>query len=64
MSNLALNEYTFMNVDDVVENLNVSKPHAYKLIRDLNEELKRKGFITISGKISRKYFIERFYGIK
>ncbi|MGO1580123.1 MAG: hypothetical protein ACTHWZ_01760 [Peptoniphilaceae bacterium] len=63
MSNLALDKSTFMTVVEVMESLNVSKPHAYKLIRDLNEELQRKGFITISGRISRKYFIERFYGI-
>lgn len=63
MSNLALDKSTFMTVVEVMESLNISKPHAYKLIRDLNEELQRKGFITISGRISRKYFIERFYGI-
>lgn len=63
MSNLALDKSTFMTVVEIMESLNVSKPHAYKLIRDLNEELQRKGFITISRRISRKYFIERFYGI-
>lgn len=50
-----------MTVEEVMESLNVSKPYAYKLIRNLNEELKRKGFITKSGRVSRKYFTERFY---
>lgn len=63
MSNLALDNSTFMTVDEVMESLNVSKPYAYKLMRDLNEELQRKGFITVSGRISRKYFSERFYGL-
>ena len=63
MSNLALDNSTFMTVNEVMESLNVSKPHAYKLIRGLNEELQRKGFITVSGRISRKYFSERFYGL-
>lgn len=63
MSNLALDNSTFMTVNEVMENLNVSKPYAYKLMRDLNEELKIKEFITVAGRISRKYFSERFYGL-
>ena len=39
----------FMRVDEVAEELGVSKPYAYRLIRDLNEELKKTGCITISG---------------
>ena len=32
-------------------------------IRKLNEELKQKGFITIAGKIPKKYLEERCYGL-
>lgn len=52
----------FMRVDEVTEALDVSKPYAYKLIRELNEELKRKGCITIAGRIDRRFFFEKFYG--
>ena len=55
-------ENRFIRADDVAQELNVSKPYAYKLIRKLNEELKAKGFITISGRINRQYFYERLYG--
>lgn len=54
----------FMRVDEVAEELGVSKPYAYRLIRDLNEELKKAGCITISGRIDRKFFYEKFYGTK
>ena len=54
----------FMRVDEVAEALGVSKPYAYRLIRDLNEELKKTGCITISGRIDRKFFYEKFYGTK
>ena len=54
----------FMRVDEVAEELGVSKPYAYRLIRDLNEELKKTGCITISGRIDRKFFYETFYGTK
>ena len=52
----------FMRVGEVAEALDVSKPYAYKLIRELNGELKRKGCITIAGRIDRKFFFEKFYG--
>ena len=55
---------TFMRVDEVVKELDVSKPYAYKLMQKLNAELKDKGFITISGRVSRQYFQERIYGLK
>lgn len=55
-------ENRFIRADDVAQELNVSKPYAYKIIRKLNEELKAKGFITIAGRVNRQYFYERLYG--
>lgn len=55
-------ENRFIRAEDVAQELNVSKPYAYKLIRQLNEELKAKGFITIAGRVNRQYFYERLYG--
>ena len=52
----------FICAEEVAQELSVSKPYAYKLIRQLNEELKAKGFITISGRVNRQYFYERLNG--
>lgn len=52
----------FICAEEVAQELSVSKPYAYKLIRQLNEELKAKGFITILGRVNRQYFYERLYG--
>ena len=49
----------FICAEEVAQELSVSKPYAYKLIRQLNEELKEKGFMTISGRVNKRYFIER-----
>ena len=49
-------ESKFIRADDVAQELSVSKPYAYKLIRKLNEELKAQGFITIAGRVNRQYF--------
>ena len=55
---------TFIKVDEVAQELSVSKAYAYKLVQKFNDELKRKGFITISGRVSRQYFQERIYGLQ
>ena len=53
----------FICAEEVAQELSVSKPYAYKLIKRLNDELKEKGFITISGRVNRQYFNERLYGV-
>lgn len=52
----------YMNAAEVAEAVGVSKPTAYKIIKTLNEELTGKGYITVAGKVSTKYFQERYYG--
>ncbi|WP_370758598.1 DNA-binding protein [Agathobaculum sp.] len=54
----------FMRVNEVAEELGVSVPYAYKLIRELNKELRKAGCITIAGRIDRKFFHEKFYGTR
>ena len=55
----------FMKVEDVAKELNVSKSYAYKIVRQLNSELKNMGFLTVSGRVSRRYFMEKLcYGFE
>ena len=54
----------FIRADEVATAFGVSKAYAYKVVRDLNKELKEKGFITIAGKVNRIYFEERIYGLR
>lgn len=54
----------FVTASEVAEELGVSKPFAYKLVKQMNEELDQKGFITIAGRVSRNYFQEKIYGMK
>ena len=53
MANLA-------NIKEVCELLRVSQGMGYKVIRDLNSELKKKGYITIQGRVPLDYLKERF----
>ena len=40
----------------------ISRSKAYGVVRQLNDELKERGLITLNGKVSRKYFMEKIYG--
>ena len=51
----------FMRADEVAKELEVSKSYAYRLIQQLNAELRAKGYITIAGRVNRQYFRERLY---
>ena len=50
---------SFMRVDEVAQELGISKSYSYKIVQKLNVELKEKGFMTISGRVNKQYFMER-----
>ena len=52
----------FLNVNDVADYLDISVPTAYKIIRRLNDELSKMGYLTVSGRVSRPYFEQKVYG--
>lgn len=53
----------FVNAAMVADDFGVSESMAYRIIRQLNKELKEKGYITVAGRVSRKYYQERTYGL-
>ena len=55
---------SFMSVDEVAQTLGVSKSYAYKILHQLNAELKAKGYLTISGRVNKQYFIERTHRLE
>ena len=46
---------------DLQELLGVSESKAYQYIRQMNEELQKKGFLTVRGKIPAAHVRERFF---
>ena len=50
-----------MGVEEVMHALSISRPYAYRVIRMLNSEMEQRGYTTIKGKVSRKYFYARFH---
>ena len=52
----------FITAPEMAEMLGVSVGHAYKIIRSLNQELKKDGYIVIAGKVPKGYFEKRWFG--
>lgn len=50
----------FISTQEVADMLGISKSKAYRIVRELNEELEAKGFITVAGRVSRKFFEEKY----
>ena len=53
---------TFVTAPEAAQLLHISTSHAYKVIHRLNQELKAQGFLTIAGRISRDYLLQRTMG--
>ena len=52
----------YVDANELVQTLGICKSKAYAIIRKLNRDLEKQGYITIAGKCSRKYFEEKYYG--
>ena len=58
-----LMEKNFMTVEEVAEELKVSKSYAYKVVRELNAEMRELGYLTISGRVNTSFFRKKLcYG--
>ena len=54
-----MSEKLYLNADEVAETMCISVAFAYKIMRELNAELKQKGYIVVSGRVNKQYFLER-----
>lgn len=50
------NNKIYITASELADMLGVSVGHAYKLVRKLNQELEKDGFLVIAGKVPRRYF--------
>lgn len=51
----------FLDVYDVANYMGISISKVYKVIKQLNNQLKKPGYITIAGRVSRKDFEEKVF---
>ena len=53
----------YITASELASMLGVSEGHAYKMIRAMNKELQEQGYLVIAGKLPRRYFEQRWYGM-
>ena len=50
-------EKNYFDVDEVAQAMGISRSYAYKVVRQLNAELAKMGYLTVSGRVNRQYFL-------
>lgn len=60
---MANKDKIYITANELAEMLGVSTGHAYKIIRRMNKELQDQGYFVIAGKLPRRYFEKRWYGL-
>ena len=55
-----MEENRFMRVDNVAKELDVSNSHAYRIMKALNDELEAMGYMVVSGRVNRAFFMKKF----
>ncbi|MBR3573842.1 MAG: ICEBs1 excisionase [Lachnospiraceae bacterium] len=53
----------YINAPELSKMLDISLGYAYKIIRRMNKDLEKQGFLVISGKVPRKYFEQHWFGL-
>jgi hypothetical protein len=51
----------FLNVKEVQALLGVGSSKAYQIMKEINDELKAKGYLAISGKVQDAAFYDKLY---
>ena len=48
-------EKSFMTVEEVAAELRVSKSKAYQIVRELNAEMQKQGYLTVAGRVNATF---------
>lgn len=54
-----MSKIQFYTADDIAEIMQISKPKAYEIIRNLNDELNRMGYLTVKGRVNSTFFYKK-----
>lgn len=54
-----MTDKSFMTVEEVADELRISKSKAYQIVRELNAELQKQGYLTITGRVNTAFFYKK-----
>lgn len=52
----------YFTAKEVAVMLGVSRGKAYGIIKELNCDLEKEGYLVVAGKVPRAYFASKYYG--
>lgn len=52
----------YYTAKEVAEMIGVGRTMGYKVIKDMNVELEKAGYLVVDGKIPKEYFDSKYYG--
>ena len=55
-------EKLYYTADEVAVMVGVGRTTAYGIVKKLNKELEKDGFLVIGGKLPKEYFDKRYFG--
>ena len=47
-------------VEEVEKLFGLKRGRAYRVIKEINDEMKTKGYLTLPGKVNKNYLFEKF----
>lgn len=51
-------ERLWVDVNDIIRLTGLSRTSAYKIMRDINDKLKKEGKVVVNGKVRKKRLLE------
>ena len=62
MTNETNTNKIYITAPEMANLLGISVGHAYKMIRAMNRELEKSGYLVVAGKVPKGYFEKRWFG--
>ncbi len=57
-----MNEKLYYNAAEIAEMVGVGRSKGYGIVKKLNQELEKSGYLVVKGKVPRDYFDARYFG--
>ena len=57
-----MNEKLYYTAEEIAQMIGVGRTTAYGIVKQMNEELKSRGFLTVRGKVPKEFFDAKYFG--
>lgn len=57
-----MNEKLYYTAAEIAQMIGVGRTTAYGIVKQMNEELKSRGFLVVRGKVPKEFFDAKYFG--